>query len=258
MTLPRRLPADVGVATPGWLGERLRTVVQMFAPDTRTAPEWLWVGALAVAALMGGRVLGPPGAAGAAGLVLLVPVVGPSLVQRRLMAVDRRRLPERAGAIARAVRSGASIPDALARAAADDLPTARRWRQLAEQVELGRPLDDALAAESAGTASAERLLLAGLRVGAREGGAIAAATGTMAARLRQEVELEDRRRVLTTQARTSAQVLGVLPIVFVAVMVAARGPDPWVRPLGLVCLGVGVLLEVLGVFWMRRLLRGLR
>ena len=160
MTLPRRLPADVGVATPGWLGERLRTVVQMFAPDTRTAPEWLWVGALAVAALMGGRVLGPPGAAGAAGLVLLVPVVGPSLVQRRLMAVDRRRLPERAGAIARAVRSGASIPDALARAAADDLPTARRWRQLAEQVELGRPLDDALAAESAGTASAERLLLA--------------------------------------------------------------------------------------------------
>ncbi len=258
MTLPRRLPADVGPGTPGWLGERLRLVVQMFAPDTRTPPEWLWAGALAVAALMGGRVLGPPGAAGAATLVVLVPVVGPSLVHRRLRAVDRRRLPDRAGVIARAVRSGSSIPDALARAAGDELPTAKRWRRLVEQIELGRPLDEALAAEAAESESAERLLLAGLRVGAREGGAIAAATGTMAARLRQEVELEDRRRVLTTQARTSAQVLGVLPIVFVVVMVAVRGPDPWLRPLGLACLGVGVVLEVVGVFWMQRLLRGLR
>lgn len=257
MTLPRRLPANPE-ATPGWLGVRLRTVVQVFAPDTRTPPELLWVGALVVAAAMGGGVLGSAGAAGAIGFVLLVPVVGPALVQRRLEAMDRRLLPERAGTIARAVRSGASIPEAFARAAADDLPTAKRWVRLVEQIELGRRLDDALADEAVRAESAERLLLAGVRVGVREGGAIAAATGTMAARLRQEVELVDRRRVLTTQARTSAQVLGVLPIVFVAVMVAVRGPDPWLRPLGLICLGVGALLELLGVVWMQRLLRGLR
>ena len=264
MTGLRRLPATADAvraadgAEPSWLTRRLDLVVSTFAPGTRTRPELLWAASLVVAAVLGGRLFGWPGAAGLVAAVGAVPVVGPRVALRRRQAEDRRRLPERAGEIARGVRAGRSLPDAMARAAADDLPTAQRWRRLVDQVRLGRPFDDAVAAEEVGVDGSERLVLAGLRIGALEGGAVGAATGAMAARLRQEMELVDRRRVLTTQARTSAQVLAVLPLLFAVVMVAVRGPGAWLEPLGLVCVAAGGALELVGVAWMRRLLRTLR
>jgi Flp pilus assembly protein TadB len=240
------------------LARRLHLVVSTFAPGTRTRPELLWAAGLAVAAVLGGRLLGWIGAAGLVAAVGVVPIVGPRVAFRRREAQDRRRLPDRAAEIARAVRAGRSLPDAMARAAADDLPTAQRWCRLVDQVHLGRPFDDAVAAQEATVGEAERLVLAGLRIGALEGGAVGAATGALAARLRQEMELVDRRRVLTTQARTSAQVLAVLPLLFAAVMVAVRGPGAWLEPLGLVCVAAGGALELVGVVWMRRLLGTLR
>ncbi|WP_026129637.1 type II secretion system F family protein, partial [Nocardiopsis prasina] len=59
--------------------------------------------------------------------------------------------------------------------------------------------------------------------------------------------------------RTTALVLAGLPLVGMA-MSAGLGGSPLVflftTPVGLLCLGVGILLDILGAWWTLRMVRG--
>ena len=76
--------------------------------------------------------------------------------------------------------------------------------------------------------------------------------------LRDELALDARRRVLLVQAQMSAMVLVLMPLAFVLFSSLLRGSFAFSGNVGLVLLVSGVLLDGLGVLWMRRLLRRLR
>ena len=106
----------------------------------------------------------------------------------------------------------------------------------------------------------ERQTAAALLVlGHRSGAAMAASLDRAAASLRQRQALGDEIRALTSQTRTSGAVVAAAPAGFAAVVAVA---DPGAlgallaTPIGLLSLGVGLVLEGLGIWWMGRLCRG--
>ena len=89
----------------------------------------------------------------------------------------------------------------------------------------------------------------------------AAALGGAAAGLYERHALAEEVRALTAGARWSAVVIALLPLAFGA---WAAATDPRVlgvlvrEPVGRVCLALGIALDGLGAWWMRRLVRGCR
>jgi tight adherence protein B len=97
-----------------------------------------------------------------------------------------------------------------------------------------------------------------MALGVDTGGAQARAVDGVAATLRDRLALDAEVRALSSQARASAVVIGVAPVVFGAVTAAtdARTAAFLFRsPVGLLCLAMGLGLDALSWFWMRRLVR---
>ena len=157
---------------------------------------------------------------------------------------------------ARALRSGASLLTALD-AVATELPEAGLG-EVARRVRGGFSLRAALD-RWAGTAPPRQAAAAMLVLGHASGAAMASSLDRAAASLRQRRALGDEISALTAQTRASATVVALAPAGF-AVIVAGVDPDAltmlFTTPVGLVSLTAGLALEGLGVWWMRRLCRG--
>lgn len=167
-------------------------------------------------------------------------------------------LPDALDAMARALRSGGSLRQAIDEAAAtaqgtlgDDL--SRVSRSSAS----GVPLDGALEQWSTECPlPGVRLTAAALALGAETGGASAQAIDGVAATLRTNLAIAGEVRALSSQARLSALVIALSPIAFavLATSTDARAARFLVAtPVGLVCLAVGLGLDAIGWLWMRRL-----
>ena len=162
--------------------------------------------------------------------------------------------------LARELRAGATVPVAL-RAVAADEPAASSLLPIVERVDRGARVGDELDrwAADLGSADAE-LARSVLRLGLRTGAALADSLDRVAATIRDRIELDDELKALTAQSRASASILAAAPAVFLLVIGLA---DPSMvaplvtTPIGWVCLTVGIGLDVLGFWWMRRLVRGI-
>lgn len=160
-------------------------------------------------------------------------------------------------AVARGLRSGLGVHAAVRGAATSGGVHADGLTSLVGSLDAGVPLTVSLA-QWRGRRPAPEVSLAAavLGFGVATGGSIARAVDGAAATLREQLALAGEARVLATQARASAVVVGGAPVAFTAVVVLA---DPRVAAvlfgswLGACCLVVGGLLEVACVVWMRRL-----
>lgn len=164
-------------------------------------------------------------------------------------------LPQALELTARALRSGASVLTALDSAAAE-LPETGLGH-VVHRVRGGLSLSEALDGWVAGVP--ERQTAAALLVlGHTSGAAMAASLDRAAASLRQRQALDDEIRSLTAQTRTSGVVVAAAPAGF-AVIVALVDRDALsglvTTPVGLMSVGVGLVLEGLGLWWMARLCR---
>jgi tight adherence protein B len=162
--------------------------------------------------------------------------------------------------IARAVRSGSSLHHACADAAAAGSDRVRT--ELADAVARatrGSPLATAFALWSRGHPSPDvRLAGAALSLAASAGGAQARVVDGAAATLRERRAVAGEVRAQSAQARLSALVIGLLPLAFLVWAVVTDGRTAAflvADPVGWACLMAGVVLEVLGALWMRRILR---
>ncbi len=164
-------------------------------------------------------------------------------------------VPQALELTARALRSGASVLTALDAAAAE-LPETGLG-QVVRRVRGGLSLAEALDDWTAG-ASQRQTAAALLVLGHSSGAAMAASLDRAAASLRQRRALDDEIRALTAQTRTSGVVVAAAPVGF-AVIITLVDRDALSglvsTPLGLVSLFVGLVLEVLGLWWMDRLCR---
>jgi tight adherence protein B len=206
-------------------------------------------------------VAGPRLAAALTAAGLLRPValrLRRSAGRRRLRAAQ---LPPALERLATSLRSGASLPAAMAEAAAaTEPPLGAELAAVAEATRRGRPivagLDDwSWRHDDAGT----RLAATAMALATVVGSAPARAVDGVAATLRERLDLDAERRALGAQARASALVLAIAPLAFAAVLIA--GDTSAARfllttPGGWTCLAAGVSLDAAGAWWMARLTRG--
>jgi tight adherence protein B len=213
-------------------------------------------GAVAAAGLFAGVGL----AAVAAAAVVAGPVVVLTVLDGRGDRLVEAALPDALEAVGRSLRSGASLRQGLTEAAHACAPVlGAELRALDGAVGLGVPLVDALEAWGARRSlPGVRLAVAALALGAETGGAQARAVDGVAATVRGRLALEAEVRALSSQARASALVLVVAPLVFCAAAVAT---DPGTAefllrtPLGLGCVAAGLTLDGVAGVWMARITR---
>lgn len=183
------------------------------------------------------------------------------MIRRR--ARQDRELPAVAAALARSVRSGATLPVALeevaARGVAPGSPVAADLAAVTASVRRGATVDEALegwrdSASEPGVA----LLVAAARFGHAQGGDLAAALDGAAVALLDQVEAADEATALASQARTSAGVLLALPVLGAlgfSLLDPRVGRTLLTTPAGLACLAVGSALEAAGAWVLSRMVR---
>jgi tight adherence protein B len=260
----RRLTADSQAAAGGvrWLTAPPRIASALADAALPIAPDaaWtLWVCAGAVGAvagvLVGGPALGALVGAGAVGAGAL----GVRSRRGRAAAVLEAQLPVALEAMARSLRSGASLRQAVTEAEACGGMVAGELRGVVADLDRGLGLVDALDRWQARRPLAGvRLAVAALALGAETGGAQARAVDGVAATLRDRLAVAADVRAHAAQVRASVLVINLAPIAFCAFATATdpRTADFLFRsPLGWSFLAAGVGLDAVSALWMRRLAR---
>ncbi|MDP9404348.1 MAG: type II secretion system F family protein [Actinomycetota bacterium] len=248
-------PARAGA--PAWIDSALAQAG--FSVDAGQA--WsLWLASLALAGAAGGMIGGVGAATVAAGAALAGPVVAWRLLRRRGGDRLEAALPGAVDAITRALRSGASLRQALAEAAtATPGPLGAELASVARATDRGASVVAALEAwGQRQPAAGVRLLVSALCLGAETGGALARAVDGVAATLRQRLAARTEARALATQARASAAVLAAAPLAFTAIASVADARTSaflFRTPAGVLCLAGGLALDAAGALWMARLTR---
>jgi tight adherence protein B len=195
------------------------------------------VGAIG-AAVVGRLVAGLPGAIAGIGIVSVWPVVARRGRRARRIAAVQEQIAEAVATIASCLRSGRSVLQAI-ELAAEELapPLGPSLRRLADRVELGEGLPEALGAWA---------------------GALAGTLEVLASTLRERRSAARELRSLTAQARLSATILGLLPVGFFLFLSAVARQDlqaAYRSGLGASAIAIGLVLQTIAYLWIRRLLR---
>jgi tight adherence protein B len=245
------------LGAPSWLPAALVDAGYDARPDT----VWTaWMGSVLAGAMVA-TILGGLGLAALTGVLLIVaPLTVLRVTRGRGPARLDAALPGGLESVARALRSGASLRQAveeaaevtsgalgheLSRVSADvghGMPLVAALEQLAER----RPLPGV------------RLAVAALCLGAETGGAQAQAVDGVATTIRERLAVAAEARALASQARMSALVIGLAPLGF---GIFAASTDPRTAQFllhtsaGLLLLAAGLALDGVGWLWMQRLCR---
>lgn len=216
------------------------------------------------AGLMGSVLLGLVFGVGA-GLTATLVIVGLAVVA--LVAARNRRehkvlaaLPDAVELVARSLRSGASVVQAL-----DDVsssvtgPLGVAFARVVADTRRGASLSRALQRLVTRSPHSEvRVVVVALTLASESGAGPARALDGVSTSLRDSQRLRAELAALTSQARASAMVLIALPVAFVVVN-AALDPSALRFLLhdtaGRLCLSIGLALDVLGWIWMRGLVK---
>lgn len=227
----RPLPIGVGPAAIGWFGVSVLTQVAPAAAGVATVAGLAATGAVA------------------------------HLGEKRERELRPADLADALEELARALRSGSSPRQALAEVGPGLATTAGSdLRRLHTQVERGLPLSLVLRRWSRWRSDVPEVRTAGvaLAFAVETGGSAARAVDDVADAVRTQTELRGEVQALAAQARASAVVIGALPVGFLALATAA---DPATlgflvgTGIGLVCAAAGLGLQVVGWWWMRRIVR---
>jgi tight adherence protein B len=244
------------LTAPAWLAARWASV----APEVAVDRAWTaWVVAAGIG-LAGGLVVGAPVlAAVVAALLVGAPRACESSLRRRSLQRAGAAVPTVLEGMARSVRSGATLHQAVMDAA--DAPgspvVGAAFAEVVAATARGQPLVDALEMRRAddGGVPGLRLAFTALAVAAESGGPQAVALDGVAATLRQRLSGQAEAAALGSQARLSAAVIALAPIAFTALSVSADHQQAaflFRTPVGLGLLVVGLALDALGAWWMAR------
>jgi tight adherence protein B len=239
----------------------LTSVLAELGVDLSVSTAWTaWV-VIASAAAGFGLVVGGFALA-AIGLALggIAPLVARRALAGRGDMRYETAIPDALECIAGGLRSGASLHEALTEAVANSNGVVRAdLARTASRVASGVPLVTALTRwADARPLPSVRLAAAALCLGHETGGAQAQAVDGLAATVRSRLAVAAEVRALATQARTSALVIAVAPVVFGALGVLSDDRAAaflFQSPLGLAFLGAGLGLDAVAALWMARLCR---
>lgn len=194
-----------------------------------------------------------------AGLTLILPRYVLKNALRRRLCTFETQWPDALTAIAGALRSGASLGLAL-KSYADDapVPMSQELSLLLREHRMGLPLNQALANLNLRMPSESvELVTALLAVGNSSGGSLADLLDRVSSTLRARQHISGKIDVLTAQGKMQAWVMGALPLALLAALSQIDSKSVEIMFLsqtGQYMLGVVLVLECLGVYWLRKIL----
>jgi tight adherence protein B len=230
------------------------------AESTLTVGRFLAIcGGLALIAGALALVLGAP-------LWLLAPVMGAGalapylyyrqLGNRRLQKIEQQ-LPDALDLMAHAMQAGHAFSSALRMVALEGPePIAQELRKTFEEINFGVSVPDALVNLAARVDSTDlRYFVIAVVIQRETGGNLAGLLSGIAILIRDRFKLAGAVRVLSSEGRLSAWILGLLPFVLGA---AVNFLNPkfmsvlWTDPAGIRIVAAALCLMLFGVFWMWR------
>ena len=275
--VPQTTASPVDKPGSGWIPEGMTAFGERFAKaqgfgekldaQLEAAGANLRSGEFVVATVGGGLLGAVLGAAMLQNLLLagVIGVVGaaaPTVVLRT--ALNRRsdkmreQLPDVLTIMASSLRAGHSFLQALDTVAREiPAPANVEFQRLVAEIRLGRPAEDALEALADRVGSPDfRWAVLAVNIQREVGGNLAEILDNVADTLRERAMMRRQIKVLTAEGRLSAWVLACLPFALTLYMFAVN-PDYisllFTQQVGLIMLGVGGVLLVLGILWMRKI-----
>ncbi|MGK5024813.1 type II secretion system F family protein [Janthinobacterium sp. RB2R34] len=177
----------------------------------------------------------------------------------RLQKIEAQ-LPEAADFLARALRAGHSFSNVL-QMVGDELnePISGEFKLAHEEINYGVPMNEALQNLALRIPLTDlRYLVIAVLVQRESGGNLAEVLVSIARIIRARLKLLGQVRVLSAEGRMSAWVLGLMPVVMIVVM-SVVNPQYisllWLDPVGIRLLWYAAGMVVLGVVWMRKVIR---
>ncbi|RYF05173.1 MAG: type II secretion system F family protein [Oxalobacteraceae bacterium] len=197
------------------------------------------------------------------GLALLFSIIPMLLVKRarrRRLARIEHQLPEAADFIARALRAGHSFTNVL-QIVGNEMPEplSADFRIAREEINYGVPMAEALHNMASRIPLTDlRYLIIAVLIQRETGGNLAEILTSISHMIRERLKLVDRVRVLSAEGRMSAWILGLLPFGVAGVLVLTN-PDYirilWTDPTGIKMLWTALFMIVIGVLWLRKMIR---
>lgn len=196
----------------------------------------------------------------AAALAVAGPAVLPFLSfirQRRLVRCDRQ-LPDALSLLAGALKAGLALPQALEMASLELAePLGPEFSRVVAQLKLGRSVEEALSLMRERLPTDDMgLVVQSVEVLRRTGGNLVETFGTLAQTVEARLRVEERIRVLTAQGMIQGAMLLAMPWALVAALLLVA-PD-YLSPLfttklGAAFVAAGIVMEVVGAWWLRRI-----
>lgn len=178
---------------------------------------------------------------------------------KRLMKFDEQ-LPDALDLIGRGIRAGHALPSAL-KMVADEMadPIAEEFRIAFDEVNYGFSMQDALTNLATRVPSSDlQYFVVAVLIQRETGGNLAELLDNISALIRARQKLYGTIRVLSAEGKLSAWILTLLPIVL-ALVINLINPVfmkvLWEDPTGIkMVMGVLVMM-ILGIFWMRKIIK---
>jgi tight adherence protein B len=253
-----RLRPVSAASLPPWLEPRVERMLDAAAidlPAVQVVQMWL-VCALVVGIV--GAALDPSlGGFGVLAVLAGGPTVLHAMRQRRARAIGAA-VPDTLERVAAELRAGGTVAGAIAWLAHDDGPLRRDFARLQARAQLGASIPQGLR-DWAGErpAAGTRSVAGALAVAHEQGGRAADALESLGTSLRERRGAVAEAHALSAQARYSALVVGLGPLIYFAftTVVDRRSAAALVGSnAGRLCAAVGIAFELLGAWWMRRIL----
>ncbi|WP_136419832.1 type II secretion system F family protein [Herbaspirillum sp. ST 5-3] len=189
-----------------------------------------------------------------------IPFAVVATAKRRRLSTIEAQLPDALELISRALRAGHSFSSAV-QMVGQELrdPLASEFRIVFDEVNYGIPMQDALkhlALRVPGTDIG--YFVVAVLIQRETGGNLAELLVKIATIVRERLRLFGQIRVYSAEARLSAWILGLLPIVLALVL---NFVNPrfmrvlWTDPAGEKIIAVMMILMIIGVIWMRKIIR---
>lgn len=184
------------------------------------------------------------------------------VASRRNARVERieRQFPEALDLMGRSMRAGHAFPSAV-KMVADEMPEplGRDFRILFDEMNYGVPASEALAhlAERVPVPDVSYFVVA-VMIQRESGGNLAELLDNIANIVRERLKLLGEVRTLSAEGKLSAYILTALPF-GVVLMVNLVNADfmkvLWTDPMGHRMVGVALFMMLLGILWMRKIIR---
>ena len=200
-----------------------------------------------------------PGLTGLLGLAgWLAPVVWVRVRRRRRRDAFNRQLPDALQAISSSLRAGYGFGQGMSVVARDlPAPIAKEFARAQREMNLGLTVEDVLQKLSARVQSIDfDLAVTGILINRQVGGNLAELLDSISTTIRDRVKLKNFVRVLTAEQRISALViLAVPPIILLVLFLGLQEYTKYLlfTGLGQVLLVLSVLMQVVGAYFIRRI-----